>query len=62
MLRTLCTWALATACLLVLAPPVADAARDGAEAADVYTCPMHPEVTDTKPSRCPKCKMKLVPK
>lgn len=33
-----------------------------AEAADVYTCPMHPEVTDTKPGHCPKCKMKLVPK
>jgi len=33
-----------------------------AEAVDVYTCPMHPEVTDTKPGRCPKCKMKLVPK
>lgn len=27
----------------------------------VYACPMHPEVTDTKPSRCPKCGMKLVP-
>jgi Heavy metal binding domain len=36
--------------------------HSGAEAADVYTCPMHPEVTDTKPSRCPKCKMKLVPR
>jgi Heavy metal binding domain len=26
-----------------------------------YTCPMHAEVTDTKPSRCPKCGMTLVP-
>jgi FtsP/CotA-like multicopper oxidase with cupredoxin domain len=26
-----------------------------------YTCPMHPEVTDDEPSRCPKCGMKLVP-
>lgn len=26
-----------------------------------YTCPMHPEVTDTRPSACPKCGMKLVP-
>jgi len=27
----------------------------------LYACPMHPEVTDTKPSRCPKCGMTLVP-
>ena len=26
----------------------------------VYTCPMHPEVTDTKPGQCPKCGMALV--
>ena len=26
-----------------------------------YACPMHPEVTDTKASDCPKCGMKLVP-
>lgn len=38
------------------------AVHSTAEAVDVYTCPMHPEVTDTKPGRCPKCKMKLVPK
>lgn len=31
-------------------------------AATTYTCPMHPEVTDTKPARCPKCGMDLVPK
>ena len=24
-----------------------------------YVCPMHPEVTSTKPGRCPKCKMDL---
>lgn len=27
--------------------------------AKVYVCPMHPEVTSTKPGTCPKCKMKL---
>lgn len=26
-----------------------------------YTCPMHPEVTDTKPGKCPKCGMVLKP-
>lgn len=25
-----------------------------------YTCPMHPEITSDKPSRCPKCGMALV--
>lgn len=28
----------------------------------VYTCPMHPEVQQDKPGRCPKCGMDLVPK
>ena len=32
------------------------------KAAVTYTCPMHPEVTSTKPGRCPKCGMNLVPK
>ncbi len=27
-----------------------------------YVCPHHPEVVATEPARCPKCKMKLVPK
>jgi cytochrome oxidase Cu insertion factor (SCO1/SenC/PrrC family) len=27
----------------------------------VYACPMHPEVTSSKPGRCPKCNMKLRP-
>ncbi len=38
-------------------PPVASSA----EAARKYACPMHPEVTDSKPSRCPKCGMTLSP-
>ncbi len=29
--------------------------------ATAYACPMHPEVTDTKASACPKCGMTLVP-
>jgi hypothetical protein len=27
-----------------------------------YTCPMHTEVVQDKPDKCPKCGMKLVPK
>lgn len=30
-------------------------------AANVYTCPMHPEVRQGQPGRCPKCGMKLEP-
>lgn len=33
----------------------------GNEQAVVYACPMHPEVVDNKPSRCPKCGMNLEP-
>ncbi len=33
-----------------------------ASPATVYVCPMHPDVTSTKPGRCPKCGMTLVPK
>ncbi len=29
---------------------------------EVYTCPMHPEVTSDKPGSCPKCGMDLVKK
>jgi FtsP/CotA-like multicopper oxidase with cupredoxin domain len=32
-----------------------------AEEASSYACPMHPEVTDTEASSCPKCGMKLIP-
>lgn len=32
------------------------------EAAAVYTCPMHPEITSEKPGTCPKCGMALVKK
>jgi hypothetical protein len=29
---------------------------------DTYACPMHPEVMDSKPSKCIKCGMTLVKK
>jgi FtsP/CotA-like multicopper oxidase with cupredoxin domain len=29
--------------------------------AELYACPMHPEVTSSEPATCPKCGMKLVP-
>jgi Cu(I)/Ag(I) efflux system membrane fusion protein len=29
-------------------------------AAEVWICPMHPEVRSAEPGRCPKCKMFLV--
>jgi hypothetical protein len=29
--------------------------------AERWTCPMHPEVVQSEPGKCPKCGMKLVP-
>ncbi len=34
---------------------------EGVTSASTYACPMHPEVTDSEPSTCPKCGMKLMP-
>ena len=48
-------------------PPSTDAGPHSmhggpADAGVIYTCPMHPEVQQPAPGRCPKCGMKLVPK
>lgn len=32
------------------------------DTAIIYTCPMHPEISWSKPDKCPKCGMDLVPK
>lgn len=39
--------------------PVADASAAQPQA-EVWTCPMHPEVKEAKAGICPKCKMALV--
>jgi len=41
--------------------PRASASAPPAPAAVVYTCPMHPEVQQSGPGKCPKCGMDLVP-
>ena len=33
-----------------------------ADTKTIYTCPMHPEVVQDKPGKCPKCGMNLVAK
>jgi Cu(I)/Ag(I) efflux system membrane fusion protein len=30
------------------------------ETKEIYTCPMHPEVSSDKPGKCPTCGMDLV--
>ncbi len=43
-------------------PAAKKPAAKKAPAGVVYTCPMHPEVTSSKPGTCPKCGMSLVRK
>ncbi len=38
----------------------ATAAPKDTQAAEVWTCPMHPEVKEAKAGKCPKCGMNLV--
>ena len=35
---------------------------DAASSAEIYTCPMHPEIEQRGPGSCPKCGMALEPK
>jgi hypothetical protein len=37
-------------------------AKNKGQKRQLYTCPMHPEVTSDKPGKCPKCHMDLVKK
>lgn len=34
---------------------------EGQEVSKVYLCPMHPDVRQTTPGKCPKCGMDLLP-
>lgn len=43
-------------------PAVAHHHGEASPAADTYTCPMHPEITQNAPGKCPKCGMNLVKK
>lgn len=45
----------------VLAPAPARAQATKKSAAAQYSCPMHPDVTSTKPGRCRRCGMELRP-
>jgi hypothetical protein len=42
-------------------PFASQAEAQGAAKVGIYTCPMHPKVTQDHPGQCPKCGMDLVP-
>jgi hypothetical protein len=44
------------------ADPKRPAVGSGAAPAVTYTCPMHPEIVQPSPGRCPQCGMELVAK
>jgi hypothetical protein len=60
----ICAVILATAFTTTFAEatPSALPTASASPAAQNYTCPMHPEVVQDKPGKCPKCGMNLVPK
>lgn len=43
-------------------PPAPPTTEEPAISPAAYLCPMHLEVGSDEPGRCPKCKMKLVPR
>ena len=47
--------------LLSPVPPKAEQPA-GHDHGAVFVCPMHPEVKQSQPGKCPKCGMTLVPK
>jgi hypothetical protein len=57
--------ALAAASLLANTVPAVNATPTPTLSApaevDYYTCPMHADVREKKPGKCPKCGMELVP-
>jgi Cu(I)/Ag(I) efflux system membrane fusion protein len=59
-----CAWALAAliaACSRSNGPTPTEQPKQGEQAVDYWTCPMHPEVHTDKQGNCPKCHMKLTP-
>ena len=47
--------------LLIGAVACKEASHDEHAAEQIYTCPMHPQIVQTKPGTCPICFMDLVP-
>jgi Cu+-exporting ATPase len=46
----------------MLGEPIPQRAAATTQSAVLYTCPMHKEIVQVGPGKCPKCKMALVPK
>ena len=56
------TFAGLTGCTNRTAPQSAEPKTTNSGKATQYTCPMHPEVVQSSPGKCPKCGMDLVEK